>query len=140
MECFFHRELLQEPPGQLNNTKLSGCSNIRRPQSTKQKIVFKESAPPSLLILMGPFARTLVSSSILCQSGQALHSKALPLGAPGAHALLNDFGINFLFATLTLTLLIVYGIKLKSVIGHFVGTNFVECNNRSALLRLHLHS
>ena len=44
------------------------------------KRLFRAIAPFILFILMGPFAqtlfyRTLLSSSILCHSGQALHSK-----------------------------------------------------------------
>ena len=41
----------------------------------------------------------------------------LPSGAPGLHALLNYFGINFVLITLTLTPLIVLGVNFKSVIG-----------------------
>ena len=40
----------------------------------------------------------------------------IPSGAPELHALFNDFGINFLWVTLTL--LIVSGINFKSVIGN----------------------
>ena len=45
----------------------------------------------------------------------------VPSGAPGLHALLNYFGINFVLITLTLTPLIVVGINFKSVIGALWG-------------------